>query len=1352
MAILVAIGPPAHDAERLAFDFLKGALPGDHTIFTNPTIVNGNGVARELDAVIVAPHAIFVVEIKSWRGRIEGTDHDWYIPNRVPSPLRKNRQTAQMLNTELRTRSYEAGKVWVQGLVFLSHTTDVGDLGPLARDRVVTKKTVVDALTNPAFVKRLSQRRHLAPVTPTLHSELTQLLRPPTRERRAIQSYDLLEQLEGTDRYAEYRAKQRFTNEERVLRVYTLPPDASHERRERLLTRVQWEAQVLRRLGRHEGILDADQPFDDEAGFVLPLEHFPGLTLAGWLDRHRDAAGGSRGLVALWKRIVRTLEFAHDNGVVHRLLRPEAILVEDTATDPAIRVTDFDLAKQTAAGVTVTWTSVPDERRRWSAPEVLQNFSDADHRSDQFSLGALLGFMLAGEPLFSSTADLVREPKLLGRLRDLTVHLPHTVDDVVQRMLSVRPADRFPTLEEALQRIDAALAPRRAVRPPPKAIDPEDLQPGERVGDDYLVEARIGEGGMGVVYAARHRLSGAVHVLKVAKVGSEEAIQAEFHALHKLDHAHIVRPITVSSMIPGRITLVMERAGSQSVAHWLRGLEEPPHPNTLRRLAEDLFDVLGYLEAEADVVHKDLKPDNLLVTEDGGLTVIDFSAVGTPDDEPFAGTPPYRDPAWKRWTHATDRYAAMVSLFEIYVGRHPFGGAAPEPGTAVVVEAGEVDPPGLAAFFESALHPDPSKRPSSATALRERYLKALGEVVEDTDPLPREDTEEIGPDSSLSAVGLSNRAVNQLRRSGVRKVDDLVPLSDAQIRAIRAVGAKTAREIIAFRDRMRRAGIEADRAPLVLAEPLFPPLLTDTEPLATLGLPSGVATRLVDSGLLSVADLACLTRDDVLAIPGLGPSKLTQITRALHQRAQAVHGGADAPDLGSLWERATAKLSDRQQLVLQRTLGWDSEVAERQGDIAEALGVSQPLVSNELRAGLDGLDERVVEAPRDYVLQLVTDIFGGIVHATKVRDRLLDRWDGEPDQAEAWIRLVARVADARVRLMQVEEVDGPVLARAGIDTGDLVRFAQEARHQASGWPLKAPEVSRRALRQILTERQLPGDPLRVATQLLPDLQLTDRGELFESPIQAADALRYALEAEGPPLSIDRMLERVTEAFGRAALTVPRGDLPKLLEPMGYRVQGDRVLDAADGSVETVTPVADPLPPSLAIDPGEQVGAMLEEARSARGFRMLIARPDRHLAVGASVAARLDAPLVSFADRWFRHHEDKLDRLEKAERFAAQRRKLVRATEAVFDELLSERGRPGVATVVSDLGILGSTDALDLVRRWYDATATGERGFWVLVLPGVIHDRQPLFNGRDPIFHLDGVTLPLDALVPARSAS
>ena len=87
---------------------------------------------------------------------------------------------------------------------------------------------------------------------------------------------------------------------------------------------------------------------------MLPLEHFKGITLTTWVERYGPDARGKEkadlhARTDLWMRIAQTLDEAHRQGVVHRLLRPEVVLVEDKQAPTKIRVTGFDLAKQLTA-------------------------------------------------------------------------------------------------------------------------------------------------------------------------------------------------------------------------------------------------------------------------------------------------------------------------------------------------------------------------------------------------------------------------------------------------------------------------------------------------------------------------------------------------------------------------------------------------------------------------------------------------------------------------------------------------------------------------------------------------------------------------------------------------------------------------------------------------------------------------------------------------------------------------------------------------------------------------------------------------------------------------------------------
>ena len=123
---------------------------------------------------------------------------------------------------------------------------------------------------------------------------------------------------------------------------------------------------MLGRLGKLDGILKADPPFEDEAGIVLPLEYFESITLATWVERYampKKARFEDR--IGLWLDIAAAIADAHDEGVVHRLLRPEVILVQDTPKPTEIRITGFDLAKQLARR---TWPPITPKKAPIKVP------------------------------------------------------------------------------------------------------------------------------------------------------------------------------------------------------------------------------------------------------------------------------------------------------------------------------------------------------------------------------------------------------------------------------------------------------------------------------------------------------------------------------------------------------------------------------------------------------------------------------------------------------------------------------------------------------------------------------------------------------------------------------------------------------------------------------------------------------------------------------------------------------------------------------------------------------------------------------------------------------------------------
>ncbi len=1356
-AKFIKIGEPAQDAERQALRFLQEGLPETYTVYGNPWLVERSGVIYELDAVVVAPHAIFVVEIKSYRGRIEGTDHDWYIPNPIPSPLKRNRLTAQILKGLLRRENYTAGQVWVEGLVFLSATTDVGVQGPASKDRVHTQKTILAALQDPALIERVSGRQSLPPASQA-DRDLLQLLtgfqKGSARPVRRVREYEIRGPLGHTDTYSELLGINGLTGKERVLRIYSIPHLGQQAQRARIEERARWEAQVLGRIGRIPGILSADQPFTDEAGIVLPMEHFAGVSLTTWIEKFVPNATPAQSQILpslksrtdLWMKIATALDESHRQGVVHRLLRPEVVLVQDWPDPQEIRITGFDLAKQLSTDATIASTSLGDDRLVFAAPEVVMAFSSAEPASDQFSLGALLALLLTGKPLFDHTRQLLTSHRMVRRVKDVSPRIPLSLDEVVDRMLKLRPTERYSSLKEAIQAVEDGRDPQQRTLPGfelPKTdgLDPDNLLSHTRLNPDYEVQGKLGQGGMAVVYSARHLPSGRTRALKIsrAETAAEEALRGEYHVLSGLDHPNIVRVIDLTKMVEGRLTLIMERVGNQNLREWITE-HTTPEPLAQRRLAEDLLAGLAYLEQKG-VTHKDLKPDNLLVN-DGRLTIIDFSLADFPEDTFCGGTALYRDPSSPRWTHATDRYAAALCLFELYAGRHAFDGKVPEPGERPQILAEEIDPSGLAAFFQKALDPNPEQRFGSAQAMRDALLRALGEDVQDA---PQHATvhEAFELSTPLHATGLSPRAQNTLRRVRVLTVGDLVALEPSEIRAIHAIGTKTASEVLGLHGRLRAQGLKAegDRS-RPMEPPMMASLMDSPEPLAKLALPPSVRTTLEQAGLPSIGSLAGMTRSQLLEIRSVGPGTVAQLFEALQQfQTKQGDGQIRVTTLDRLWDQASSALTSSQKAALEGWIGLTG-TPQTQQQLAAALGRSQPQISSDCNLGLEHLDQAVLD-PAATALDSLLEGCGGIERLDELGRRFEGTWPADQITGQGMVRLLVKLSPGRFHILEIATLNSPVVAYPIYDLETLQRFAREVHRLAEPWPPLEPEAVRRSLSGFLPNYL--GDPIDLGLRLDTDLRIAETGHLYYGPLPAAHALDFVLRQVRDCMSLEKLQHEVKRIFGSETPFPDRDHLISILTGLGCNVQGNEVVPAHRASL-VAQPALDFDPPTVTFSADrtveETIREMLREATQSRGFRMLVTPPERHAEIARSVATALGGTWVSFADAFFTDHQDRIPALERAERFVAQKATLKAAAESTFQRLLATQGRPGHTVVLGETGLLALCDALHLPRLLYDQTLSGNLGFWVLVIPGVIHQRQPRFNEGDAVWHLEGATLPL----------
>jgi serine/threonine-protein kinase len=220
--------------------------------------------------------------------------------------------------------------------------------------------------------------------------------------------------------------------------------------------------------------------------------------------------------------------------------------------------------------------------------------------------------------------------------------------------------------------------------------------PATILGGRYEIRERLGFGGMGSVYAAHDRLVDQAVALKflrpsLARDPRElERLRHEVRLAQTVTHVNVARTYTLEES-HGILFIVMELLSGQTLAERLRA-GPISAPETLV-IVDGLL--LGLAAAHArGVVHRDIKPTNIILCADGRIVIMDFGLahVGdskstsisgrdtTPEAGQLGGTPGYMAPEIIRGARGDvrgDLYALGVILFEMLAGRAPFAGTSP---------------------------------------------------------------------------------------------------------------------------------------------------------------------------------------------------------------------------------------------------------------------------------------------------------------------------------------------------------------------------------------------------------------------------------------------------------------------------------------------------------------------------------------------------------------------------------------------------------------------------------------------------------------------------------------------------
>ncbi len=264
----------------------------------------------------------------------------------------------------------------------------------------------------------------------------------------------------------------------------------------------------------------------------------------------------------------------------------------------------------------------------------------------------------------------------------------------------------------------------------------------------YRVVSQLGEGAMGRVYRALDPSLGrdvAVKVLRAdlggpSRANYEARFRNEARAAARFDHPHVVAVHDMGDDPEAGPFVVYEFVAGRTLREALES--SPLSPAEIVRVARGVASALGALHA-AGIVHRDIKPDNVMLGDSGAVKITDFGIARVPDavltrDGQFLGTPAYAPPeaiTRGEYAPAGDVFSLGAVLYEALTGMRPFPGEdAVSVSYAVVHDphappsrVREGLPAGVDAVFARALAKRPEDRYTTAAQLSQALCRALGE-------------------------------------------------------------------------------------------------------------------------------------------------------------------------------------------------------------------------------------------------------------------------------------------------------------------------------------------------------------------------------------------------------------------------------------------------------------------------------------------------------------------------------------------------------------------------------------------------------------------------------------------------
>jgi serine/threonine protein kinase len=302
------------------------------------------------------------------------------------------------------------------------------------------------------------------------------LLKAKPEEPTQAGDYDLLEKRGEGSMGVVYRARHRVSGD--IVAVKVVHEDVASN--DVLLRRLEREFEVARRLDHPHMVRSLDVSVTTTPPYLV-MEYVDGLSLGDIIDSR--GALPEREAVSLITQVAEALHEAHQNGIYHRDIKPDNILL---TSDGQAKLTDLGLAKDLSSGSDLTNIGRALGTPNFMAPEQMLNAKNVDARCDVYGLGATLYMMTTGAIPFGANEPLVTLLKKKARNeytppRKLQRKLSGRVEEVIKRAMDANIDHRYQTCRDFI----AALGGKSSVKTQPPSSQPlsKEKQPSEISAD-----------------------------------------------------------------------------------------------------------------------------------------------------------------------------------------------------------------------------------------------------------------------------------------------------------------------------------------------------------------------------------------------------------------------------------------------------------------------------------------------------------------------------------------------------------------------------------------------------------------------------------------------------------------------------------------------------------------------------------------------------------------------------------------------------------------------------------------------------------------------------------------------------